>query len=45
MIMSPSSRIEMSPLVVFKAMEVPYEGDIENDGKRSRAPKCDETNR
>jgi hypothetical protein len=38
MIMSPSSKIEMSPLIDLEAVEVPYEGDIENDAKRSRAP-------
>ena len=38
MIMSPSRKIEMSPLIDLEAVEVPYEGDIENDGKRSRAP-------
>ena len=35
MIMSPFSKVEMSPLVGLIAEEVAHEGDIENEYKRS----------
>ena len=38
MIMSPFSKVEMTPLVTLKVKEVLYEGDVENDVERSRAP-------
>ncbi len=44
MIMSPLSKVEMSPLIAFKGLEVLY-GGTKDEYQRSRPFKCHETDR
>jgi len=45
MIMSPSSKVEISPLIGLIAEEVAHEEDTKNEYKRGRASWNYETNR
>jgi len=45
MIMSPLPKVEMSPLIGLKVVEVAYEGEGRDDNKRSRKAEYYEANR